>query len=78
MIRAQVQRMEDGANRRDREIRFEMLLAGARERGNPIARLDAEILKGDSQSANPVDDLRIRRPRRGSVGTATDHLSFWK
>ena len=62
VVQAQVQRVEHGADRRNREIRLEVLLARPSQRRDAVARPDAERCERDREAAGPVEHVRVGVP----------------
>ena len=71
---AQVQRVQHGAHRRDRAVRFEVARVVPAERGHAVAALHAEPLERGGEARGAREHFAVRRAVEGAVRAARDDL----
>ena len=69
-----IQRVKDRADRRDREVGFEVLMIVPVERGDPIARLDSEFSQRGGQPTCAIEHLSVGVPMEPARTALADDI----
>jgi hypothetical protein len=77
-MQPQVERVEHASGQRNCEVCFEMLIVVPRQRGDPVAGLDAETLQGVCKAPRAGGEIAVRVPMDRPVRAACDDRSPWE